>query len=47
MKVDVNIAATDRVVVQLAEHLQRWADDIGFDFHDTPQGGFFRIKLWD
>lgn len=47
MTVEVNIAATDEVVREMAVHLQTWADELGFDFHDTPQGGFFRIKLWD
>ena len=47
MTVGVDIAATDEVVREMALHLQTWADELGFDFHDTPQGGFFRIKLWD
>lgn len=47
MTVDVDIAASDEVVREMALHLQTWADELGFDFHDTPQGGFFRIKLWD
>lgn len=47
MTVEVDIAATDEVVRAMALHLQTWADELGFDFHDTPQGGFFRIKLWD
>lgn len=47
MTVDVDIPATDEVVREMGLHLQRWADELGFDFHDTPQGGFFRIKLWD
>lgn len=47
MTVEVDIAATDEVVREMALHLQTWADGLGFDFHDTSQGGFFRIKLWD
>lgn len=48
MSIDVDIAATDDVVRELAEHLHVWADDIGFDFHDVDGGGaFFRIKIWD
>ncbi|RZT64381.1 hypothetical protein EV140_0630 [Microcella alkaliphila] len=47
MTVEVDIAATDEVVREMGLHLQIWADELGFDFHDTPQGGFFRIKLWD
>ncbi|TFH69435.1 hypothetical protein [Cellulomonas sp. HD19AZ1] len=47
MTVDVDMAATDEVVREMALHLQTWADELGFDFHDTPRGGFFRIKLWD
>lgn len=47
MTVEVDIAATDEVVREMGLHLQTWADELGFDFHDTPQGGFFRIKLWD
>lgn len=47
MTVDIDIAATDEVVREMALHLQTWADELGFDFHDTPHGGFFRIKLWD
>lgn len=48
MSIDVDIAATDEVVRNLAEHLHTWADDMGFDFHDVDGGGaFFRIKIWD
>lgn len=47
MTVDVDIPATDEVVREMGLHLQTWADELGFDFHDTPQGGFFRIKIWD
>lgn len=47
MTVEVDIAATDEVVRETGLHLQTWADDLGIDFRDTPQGGFFRIKLWD
>lgn len=47
MSVDVDITATDDVVREMALHLQTWADQLGFDFHDTSDGGFFRIKLWD
>lgn len=42
---EVDIPDTDEVVREMAAHLQTWADELGFDFHDTPQGGFFRIKL--
>lgn len=44
MTVDVDIKDTDEVIRELALHLQRWANEIGFDFHDTKQGAFFRIK---
>jgi hypothetical protein len=44
MSLEVDIPATDEIVRELARHLQEWADDLGFDFHDTPQGGFFRVK---
>lgn len=47
MSVEIDITATDEVVRKMGVHLQEWADGLGFDFHDTPQGGFFRIKLWD
>ena len=41
------ISATDGVIKRLGLLLQRWALAVGFDFHDTDQGGFFRITLWD
>lgn len=44
MTIEVDIPATDKVVYELALYLQRWADDIGFDFHDSEQGAYFRIK---
>jgi hypothetical protein len=48
MSIDVDIAATDEVVRELADHLKLWADEMGFDFHDVDGGGgFFRIKIWD
>jgi len=49
MVTDVNVAATDRVVVDLARHLQVWALGLGFDYHDANGGhdAFFRITLWD
>lgn len=47
MSLSIDIEVTDEVVRALAVHLQQWANDIGFDFHDTPKGGFFRIKIWD
>lgn len=43
MSTDIDIDATDRVVVELASWLQEWALRIGFDHHDTDQGGFFQI----
>jgi hypothetical protein len=47
MTVNVDIQATDEVVQEMALFLQGWANDIGFDFHDTDQGAYFRIKIWD
>lgn len=48
MSIDVDIAATDEIVRELAEHLQTWAYETGFDFHDVEGGGaFFRIMIWD
>jgi len=47
MDVEVDIQATDKVIRHIAKLLQLWADEIGFDFHDTDQGGYFRIKIWD
>jgi hypothetical protein len=47
MTVKVNIQATDKVVHEMALLLQNWANNIGFDFHDTEQGAHFRIKIWD
>lgn len=44
MTVEVDIQATDVIVHEMALLLQSWANDIGFDFHDTEQGAFFRIK---
>lgn len=38
MSIDVDIVATDMVVRELARHLQTWADDMGFDFHDVDGG---------
>lgn len=43
MKVPVDIAATDDVVEQMARFLQRWAREIGIDYHDTPSGPWFRM----
>ncbi len=48
MSIDVDIAATDEIVRELAEHLQTWSYEMGFDFHDVEGGGaFFRIMIWD
>jgi hypothetical protein len=47
MTVEVNIQATDEIVHEMAILLQSWANDIGFDFHDTEQDAYFRIKIWD
>lgn len=47
MTVDLNVEATDKVVNDMGFFLQRWADGIGFDFHDTDDGPYFRIKIWD
>lgn len=47
MTIDVDIQTTDKVVHELALHLQSWADGIGFDFHDSIEGPYFRIKIWD
>lgn len=47
MSTAVDVPSTDLVVKQLATHLQAWAYDLGFDFHDTPQGSWFRIMIWD
>lgn len=47
MTYDVDIPRTDAVVKSMGVHLQTWAYGLGFDFHDTEQGGRFRITLWD
>jgi hypothetical protein len=47
MSVDPDIEVVEGAVVEIAAQLQRWAYGIGFDFHDTDDGGYFRIMLWD
>lgn len=47
MDVNVDVAATDEVVKRLALFLQQWALGLGFDHHDTDEGAWFRITLWD
>ena len=47
MTVGVNVAATDEVVREMAEHPQTWADELGFNSYGTYQGGFLRIKFCD
>jgi len=47
MTVDLDVKATDKVVSEMGHFLQSWADSIGFDFHDTDNGPYFRIKIWD
>ena len=46
MTTAVDVAATDAVVMRIAELLQRWALGVGFDYHDTPRGGWFQITRW-
>lgn len=42
---DVDIQRTDRVVKDLAEYLQTWSAELGYDFHDTSNGdGWFQIE---
>lgn len=44
MVMDVDIQETDIAVKKLAEYLQQWSLELGFDHHDTPDGqGFFKI----
>ena len=47
MSTDIDIPATDRVVRLIGALLQRWALGLGFDFHDTADGAWFRITIWD
>jgi len=47
MTVELDVRTTDKIVHEMALFLQDWANGIGFDFHDTDQGAFFRIKIWD
>lgn len=47
MTVELDPQATDEVVHEMGLFLQNWADSIGFDFHDTDQGAYFRVKIWD
>lgn len=45
---DVDMAAAEEAVMELSRHLQIWADEMGFEFHDVLSGGrFFRVKIWD
>lgn len=45
LSLDVDIPQTDKTVKEVAKHLQRWAKEIGFDFHDTPSGeGWFQYR---
>jgi hypothetical protein len=44
MTMDVDVQKTDMIVKRLAEYLQQWSMDQGFDYHDTPDGqGYFQI----
>jgi hypothetical protein len=44
LSLDVDISQTDEVVKELAKHLQEWALQLGFDFHDTADGqGWFQV----
>ena len=47
MSIEIDITSTDAVVVEMGRFLQRWAYDLGFDFHDKGDGGYFRIMIWD
>ncbi len=47
MDINADNAGTDDVIKRLALHLQQWALGLGFDHHDTKEGGWFRITLWD
>jgi len=47
MSTDIDIPATDRVVRLIGALLQRWALGLGFDLHDTANGSWFRITIWD
>lgn len=45
MSLNVDIQGTDEVVKELAQFLQKWAAELGYDFHDTPDGnGWFQIE---
>ncbi len=45
MSLDVDTQGTDEVVKDLAKFLQKWAAELGYDFHDTPDGnGWFQIE---
>ena len=42
-ELEIDIDETDEIVKDLASHLQKWALQLGFDFHDTPDGhGWFQ-----
>lgn len=47
MSTDIDIPATDHVVRLIGVLLQRWALGLGFDFHDTANGAWFRVTAND
>jgi hypothetical protein len=47
LSVNLDPEATDRLTKEMGQLLQDWALDIGFDYHDTDRGPWFRITLWD
>lgn len=47
MRVEQDVATTDDVVRRLGLYLQAWALSIGFDHHDTDEGGWFQITRPD
>jgi len=44
--VEVDISATDAVVLELAGLLQDWARSLGFDAEDRAEGGYFSTRHW-
>jgi len=44
---DPDVDLLDQATLDLADLLKAWFLELGFDFHDSAEGGFFRITLWD
>ena len=46
MTPDVDIPATDEIVIAVGELLQRWFRGMGFELRDQGEGAWFQVHIW-